>query len=150
MVIRRALLAALLVLCVAFTACQRNPPLFDSPPNAIAAIGNHKLSLDEVRAAIMRGAASRKWTIQSQSPGIVTVEAVSRYKHEYGLTVDVHYTETSFTITYRDSYNLDYNAKNGTIHPTYGYWVRNLEAAIKLALLDAPRFSSGRQGASTP
>jgi len=129
MIPRRTLFALFLILCAVSMACRKSAPLYDAPAKDIPAVSERKLSLDEVRAAIIRGASSRGWTIESQSPGLITANIMVRNKHS--ATVDIHYTETSFDIKYRDSFNLNYNPKTGTIHPNYDRWVNYLSESIR-------------------
>lgn len=46
--------------------------------------------------------------------------------------VDIRYTTTSYSITYRDSKDLNYDGSN--IHRNYNNWIRNLDQAIKQQL----------------
>ena len=48
--------------------------------------------------------------------------------------VEIPYTENSFSIKYKDSQNLNYDASTGSIHNNYNGWVRNLENAIQVQL----------------
>ena len=45
--------------------------------------------------------------------------------------VDITHDTKVFSITYKDSVNLDYNAENKTIHRNYNGWIRNLEKGIR-------------------
>ena len=142
MISRRTLLVALLMLCTAFMACRKSALVYDTPPRDIPAVSERKLSLDEVKAAIIRGANSRGWTIESQAPGVITANIVMRNKHS--ATVDICYTETSFDIKYRDSSNLKYNPQTKTIHPNYDRWVSYLSDSISRELRNASQLPSAQ------
>jgi hypothetical protein len=51
--------------------------------------------------------------------------------------VDIYYTTTSFSIVYKDSTNLKYDANNKTIHHNYNNWIHNLERAIMVKLTNS-------------
>lgn len=46
--------------------------------------------------------------------------------------VDIRHTTKSYSITYKDSTNLDYDGTN--IHRNYNGWISNLDRAIKTQL----------------
>ena len=46
--------------------------------------------------------------------------------------VDITYNSDSYSITYKDSTNLNYNGTN--IHRNYNNWINNLDNAIKVQL----------------
>jgi hypothetical protein len=47
--------------------------------------------------------------------------------------VDVRYTATTYSITYKDSTNLNY--RDGQIHKNYNGWIENLDRDIRNELL---------------
>jgi len=48
--------------------------------------------------------------------------------------VDIAYDTKAFSITYKDSSNLQYDAAKSEIHKNYNGWVQNLENGIRAQL----------------
>lgn len=97
----------------------------ETEPTRIAA----PLESGRMRDAIVEGARRRDWAVKSERPGCVTLTLLVRGgKHE--VTVDVPYTEDSFSIRYVDSVNMDYDPSTGEIRKKYIQWVRNLKQDI--------------------
>jgi len=69
------------------------------------------------------------WVMTPNDPGLVTGRIVLR---GHTAVVDVRYTPKDFSITYKDSTNLDY--KDGQIHKNYNGWVENLDRDIRANL----------------
>ena len=53
------------------------------------------------------------------------------FDHGISCILDITYDTSSFSINYKDSVNLDYDAQEKTIHSNYNGWIRNLEKAIR-------------------
>jgi len=92
------------------------------------------LTPDKVRAAIVTATTQLRWTILEDNPGTIAANLSLRGKHS--MTVEIRYTGQTFSITYRDSSNLNYGrGGHGTdIHPTYNKEVRKLLNAINNTL----------------
>ena len=88
----------------------------------------HKAIVD----ATLQGKA--KWTILEDAPGRIV--ATSSIRNAHSLTVEVRYSETEFSIIYRDSSNLKYTqgANGPIIHPSYNKRVKALVDAINVNL----------------
>jgi len=125
MISRRALLVALLVLSTAFVAC-RKAPVRDIPENSIPTTYEKSLTMEEVESAIIMGGSEAGWNMRKQEPGLI-IGTIQVRQHE--ASVDVRYTETTWSITYRDSSNLKYNG--GNIHVNYNKWVSRLADGIR-------------------
>jgi len=83
------------------------------------------------RTAIVNGAQKRGWLVKKEVPGCITLElSIRAGKHI--VTVNVPYDESSFSIKYVDSVNMDYNPATGEIRQKYIQWVRNLKQEISL------------------
>ena len=48
--------------------------------------------------------------------------------------VEIPYTTKTYSIIYKDSTNLKYDAEKQTIHENYRGWIQNLDNAIKSRL----------------
>ena len=91
------------------------------PPNPSATPEN-------IEKAIMRGGITLGWQMAPKGPGRVEGVLVLR---THRAVVDVTYDTKSFSITYKDSVNLDYKESNKTIHSNYNGWIQNLEKGIR-------------------
>lgn len=113
---------------------------------------NAQLTLDKVRAIIVKSTQAANWSIQnSNSTGQVV--AVYDFKGKHFATVKITYTQRDFSIGYESSTNLKYKVSEdydsyeptsaipgsgsvkhprGTklIHPVYNQWVKNLREKI--------------------
>lgn len=122
--IRNVLCAALILVAAAAHARKDIVDINDAaiPPG---------LDMDTVTAAIVAGVADRGWLPKVVAPGHVEAALLVR---SHSATVDITFDGSTYSITYKDSHNLDY--KNGRIHRNYNRWVANLNQMLqrKLAL----------------
>ena len=86
-------------------------------------------SLDDVRQAIQRAGASLGWQMQPDAPGHMLGTLALR---NHVAVVDINYTPRTYSITYKDSTNLDADGKN--IHNNYNGWIQNLDRTIQAQL----------------
>ena len=101
------------------------PPYIQNIENS-PITSTQQLSMADVERAIIEGARVRGW-----QPGVVApghIEAVL-YIRSHVAKVDILFDTKSYSITYKDSTNLDY--KNGRIHRNYNKWVQNLNNDIQ-------------------
>jgi len=82
-------------------------------------------SMEQIEKAIITAGMGLGWRIKSQSPGhlIGTLNVRS-----HTAIVDIKCTAEKYSITYKDSTNLNYNGTN--IHSNYNGWIQNLDNAI--------------------
>ena len=91
------------------------------PPNPLA-------TMENIEKAVMRAGLTLGWQIAPKSPGLAEGVLVLR---THRAVVDIAYDTKTFSITYKDSINLDYREKDKTIHSNYNGWIQNLEKAIR-------------------
>jgi hypothetical protein len=89
-----------------------------------------KPSTDEIRQAIVRAGAGLGWEMKPDRPGHITGRLALR---THVAVVDIDYTQTEYSIKYRESTNLDHS--DGKIHRNYNGWIQNLDKGIKTQLL---------------
>ena len=89
------------------------------------------VTLAKAGQLIQAAGAQHGWDTDIQQPGYIVSTLHIR---THTAVVDIHYTTDSFSITYRSSVNLHYDASTGQIHGNYNRWVRNLENAIHTKL----------------
>ncbi len=83
------------------------------------------VTMQQVEKAIYRGAVDRGWSVRHLAPG--RPEAEIQAKIRKAVVQIIHDTKT-FSITYKDSRNLEYNGTR--IKRKYNRWVRQLRQSI--------------------
>lgn len=119
-----------LSLLVALVGCAPVPiKNMDNVP--VTAASTKTLKLSEVREAIVRAGASLGWQMKDDGPNKL-IGTLNIRKHT--AVVEIPYSETSYSIKYVSSTNLD--AKDGKIHKNYNGWISNLTRDIDIQLAD--------------
>ena len=146
-----AVLFVLLLASVNATAAQRSQTVENIPPRLhFAPVGT---SPDQLVAAITNAAEDQGWRIIEADPGELTAILVRR-THEAVVTIG--YDDLNIWIDYKDSKNLNYDAKQRKkrtkgqplgdvkaprIHPNYNIWVAELADLIVLRTQHPPKLS---------
>lgn len=120
--------AGALALAVVLGATQMGcttVPIQNVKDAVVVAPAGKTLTEDQVKVAIIRAGAGLGWQIAEEAPGKLVGTLVLR---THTAVVDIAYTATSYSITYRSSVNLD--ASGGQIHKNYNGWISNLVKAI--------------------
>lgn len=119
-----ALAAGLLVGCA-------HPPVYEVVAHPIPDAARH-LSLEQIEALIVEAGHVRQWQIEPAGPG----HLVARQIHpKYSAIVDIYFDQKTYRIAYQAS--TGFEEENGTIHPHYNFWIRNLEHDIENRLANA-------------
>ena len=113
------------VLGIAFILACRTAPVLNFENQAVPA----GLSAEQVHQAILSAAPRRGWLLSRDEPGHVVAKLDTR---GHTATVDIQYTSTHYSITYRESTNLKYDGTK--IHKNYNGWVANLNKDIQVEL----------------
>ena len=127
----RSIAGLTLIAALALAGCRAAPLYspsdiaFAEPPTTVTKV----LTMEDYKNAIIRGGSKRGWTFQEEEPGHLIGNVAVRNKHF--ATVDVFFDTESFSISYKSSQNLNYNAGRGEIHPNYNSWVQNLQGEIQ-------------------
>ena len=85
------------------------------------------LSKEQIVNAIEKGARLKGWKVTSLSDGVVNLRVRVR---QHRLSVRLEYDSRSYKIRYKDSYRLNYNGSDNTIHRSANRWIKNLEQSI--------------------
>lgn len=117
-------LFAIAFLAIAVASCRTatvynvdNAPLTTAKPATMA----------QVEAAIKRAGGGLGWQMRTVAPGHIVGRLPIR---THLAVVDITYSTKDFSIKYKDSNNLNYDAADHTIHSNYNGWVQNLQQAI--------------------
>jgi hypothetical protein len=124
----RKLVLALLTITV-LGACSRMAPLYNVSDMPVVA-NKPDPTLDDVSKAIIRAGAALGWEMVPAKPGLIVGTLNIR---EHQAVVDVNYTPKTYSITYKNSNNLNYDGQS--IHKNYNGWIQNLDRAIKAQLV---------------
>ena len=126
-IIRNVLLMGLVLLM--FVGC-RTAQIYNVTESAITPVSNNQPSLEEVTKAIIAAGTvpHPSWNMQIIKPGHIVGRLNVR---SHMAAVDIFYTPKSYSIQYKESSNLKYDAGDGTIHSNYNGWVQRLDSAIK-------------------
>jgi len=84
----------------------------------------------QIENAIKRAGGGLGWQIkraEGSGPGHLVGRLPIR---THVAVVDIKHGTETFSITYRDSQNLKYDAEKGKIHSNYNGWIQNLQNAI--------------------
>jgi len=87
------------------------------------------VSMDEVGKAILRAGGTLGWQMKQMELGYILGTLKLR---SHVAVVDIRYTTKNYSVTYKDSTNLNYDGTN--IHNNYNGWISNLDRAIKTQL----------------
>lgn len=109
-------------------ACGAQPVHNIAEAPAITASG-HQPSMFAMKKAIMMAGTKLGWEMQPVKPGLIVA---TLHLRKHAAVVNVTYNTRAYSITYKDSTNLDY--KNGQIHRNYNGWIENLDKGIRAQL----------------
>jgi hypothetical protein len=123
----KKLLFKILLVTIGITALVgcRTAPVYNVEEASVISSTNKSLSMNDVKNAIIRGGASRGWSMKDAGKGHI-VGTLHLRKHM--AMVDIKYNTKSYSITYKDSEGLNYDGAN--VHQNYNGWVQNLETSI--------------------
>jgi hypothetical protein len=124
------LAASAILLAAATTAqadCFRCAPILNIANAPVESASGKPLTEDQIKTAIIRAGATLGWKMRDEGPGKI-IASIALRKHM--ATVEIPYSTKEYSITYKDSVNLD-AIGDGTIHKNYNGWIENLSRAIK-------------------
>lgn len=124
-IIRLITLAGFLLVVAA--GC-RTSPIKNLNEATIPAASEQTPTLDEVTQRILSAGKKLGWSMNAERSGHIVGSLQFRM---YAAIVDIPYNETRYSILYKDSANLKYDAETSTIDSSYGCLVRNLHASIQ-------------------
>ena len=122
------------LLVVVAVGCRGGGQIFNVKDAPVATATGKEPSLDDVQNAIIQAGAGLGWTMAVVKPGEISGTLNVR---SHQAVVTIPYTTKSFSILYKDSSNLKYNAEKQTIHENYTGWIQRLDGAIHSRLTAA-------------
>lgn len=126
-------LIVLAVIMVVFVGCRSTTPVFNVEDATINTVSGADPTLEDVTRAIVSSATNSHpaWNMQVVKPGHIVATLHNR---THMAQVDIQYTTKGYSITRKDSVDLQYDAEKGTIHPGYNKWVQRLDSTIRTKL----------------
>jgi len=127
------LAASAILLAAATTAqadCFRCAPIQNVTSAPVIPKPGTTLTEEQVKQAIIRAGAALGWKMVESGPGKISASIALR-KHM--ATIEIPYSTKEYSITYKDSANLD-AIGDGTIHKNYNGWIQNLNRGIATQL----------------
>ena len=115
---------------ILLTACAPTP--IRDIDNAPINVSSANYDLSDVTSAIKSAGIGLGWQMKEETPGHIVG---SLYLRSYVAVVDITYTLDDYSISYKDSKNLRYDAGSNAIHSSYNRWIRNLAKKIDLRLV---------------
>jgi len=88
-------------------------------------------SAEQVKQAIKRAGTGLGWMIKEVDSNTLQGTLMLR-KHIAQITIP--YSKSNYSLMYKTSENLNYNAEDKTIHKNYNGWIQNLDRAIQVQL----------------
>lgn len=119
--VRRRFVLLLPPLAAAVTGCARLAPV-ETVERAAFVDGG---TAEQRREQIRRAAEALGWRTEDTGLGMIRATLVLR---AHTAVVDIPFDARGFEIRYLFSINLNHDGSS--IHPTYNYWVRNLQRRI--------------------
>lgn len=94
------------------------------------------LTTDEVKQGIRAVAERRRWLVTEQPDGKM-IASLSWNRDRHSMFVEIAYKPQSYSLTYRDSINLNYATVDGqpSIHPRYNGYVNEMKEAIRIEFM---------------
>ena len=124
--VKQLVFLAALILSLAMVGC-RTAPIYNVEQAPVNVSGG--ASLSEVKKAIMVAGAGLGWQMKEAAPGHIIG---TLYLRKHMAQVDIPYSTSGYSITYKDSQELNYDGS--MIHKNYNGWIQNLDKAIQAQL----------------
>ncbi len=109
------------------TACGGTP--IKNVSNSSVSISIDKK--EQVKKAIKTAGASLGWIVKEIDEN--TLEATLMLRKHVAI-ITIPYSEKEYSLLYKSSENLKYDAKKNTIHKNYNSWITNLDRNIQIQL----------------
>lgn len=130
---RSGILLAFVVL-VAVMGCRGGGQIYQVKDAPVQTATGKEPSIDDVQKSIIAAGAGLGWQMAVAKPGEI-IGTLNVRSHQ--AVVSIPFTTKKYSILYKDSSNLKYDAEKQTIHENYGGWIQRLDGAIKSRLTAA-------------
>lgn len=124
--VKKLAFISMIALTLTLIGC-RSAPVYNVTEAPVNASSN--VTAKDVKTAIFTAGAGLGWQMKEVEPGHIVG---SLYLRKHVAVVDIPYTASSYSITYKDSTELGYDGTN--IHSNYNGWIQNLDRSIRASL----------------
>ena len=128
----RVLLGCMVLVVV--TACRGGGQIYQVRDAPVVTASGKELRLEDVRKEIIQAGVALGWQMTVAKPGEI-IGTLNIRSHQAVVTIP--YTTKTYSILYKDSSNLKYDAEKQTIHENYSGWIQRLDGAIRSRLTAA-------------
>lgn len=124
--LKNIILLTAVIFALGLTGCRTSPVynVENAPINVSA-----KASIEDIKQTIITSGASLGWQMKEVEPGHIVG---TLYLRDHMAKVDIPYSKSGYSITYKDSAELGYDGTK--IHSNYNGWVQNLDRTIQARL----------------
>jgi hypothetical protein len=133
----KRILPSMLVVCMAVVmvvGCRGGGQIYQVKDAPVQTATGNQPSLAEVEKAIIQAGVGLGWIMAIAKPGEI-IGTLNLRSHQ--AVVSIPYTSKTYSILYKDSSNLKYDAEKQTIHENYASWIQRLDGAIRSRLTAA-------------
>lgn len=126
-----------LVIClmlIAMMGCRGGGPIYNVKDAPIQTATGKQPSMEDVQNAIITAGVGLGWQMAVAKPGEI-IGTLNLRSHQ--AVVSIPYTTKHYSILYKSSNNLKYDAEKQTIHENYLAWIQRLDGAIRTRLTAA-------------
>ena len=114
-----------------FAGCRGGAPIYEVKSAPVPSPSGKELTMEQVRKEIMAAGVAAGWQMTDVKPG----ELLATYNiRSHQAVVSIPYNAKDYSILYKNSSNLKYDADAKTIHPNYAGWIQRLDGAIRSRL----------------
>ena len=122
------------IVLVAVMGCRGGGQIYQVKDAPIQTATGKEPSMDDVQKAIIAAGVGLGWQMAVVKPGEI-VGTLNVRSHQ--AVVSIPYNTKHYSILYKDSNNLHYDAEKQTIHANYSGWIQRLDGAIRSRLTAA-------------
>lgn len=127
-----ALISCLAV--VAVIGCKGGAQIYQVKEAPVQTASGKVPSIEQVQKIIIESGVKLGWVMAVVKPGEIQG---TRNVRIHSAVVTIPFTTKNYSVLYKDSTNLKYNAAAQTIHQEYTYWIQELDNEIRARLTAA-------------
>lgn len=113
---------------LAAPSARADAPIRDIVEQPVPTMNGTRIAIGEVQRALFQALVRHKFDATAVAPGRITARFERRFS---SFEVDILYTETSYSVRYRTSKRMDYNARRQSIHESYNEQLAALESQVE-------------------
>ena len=116
------------------TGCKGGAQIYQVKEAPVQTATGKVPSTEQVQKIIIEAGVKLGWVMAVVKPGEILG---TRNVRIHTASVTIPFTAKNYSILYKDSTNLKYNAGAQTIHQEYTYWIQELDNEIRARLTAA-------------